>query len=247
MAEDRSVKRWFGENLAEILSDKIKNVYCDFDKKSYITDIASKYENLEYSKRVELHADVLKNHLPKDYNESIKILMKILGEENPCETGMFSNYYWILPISKFVEKYGLNNFETSVKAIEEITKRSTGEFVVRAYINKYPDEMIKIMYEWSKSGNFHLRRLASEGLRPKLPWAKKLDLFIDKPDPVFNILENLLEDDVKYVKKSVANHLTDYLKVNKIRAEEFIKKHQKSNNLNTKWIIKRATRKISVD
>lgn len=102
------------------------------------------------------------------------------------------------------------------------------------------------MKKWSKSKNFHLRRLASEGLRPKLPWSKKLEVFIDKPAPVFDILANLMEDDIKFVKKSVANNITDYLKVNREEAVEFIKKYQKSANKNTKWIIKHATRKIKV-
>jgi len=67
---------------------------------------------------------------------------------------------------------------------------------------------------WAQSESFHLRRLASEGLRPKLPWASKLDLFIDKPKPVFEILNILKTEQVKFVKKSIANNLTDYIKVN---------------------------------
>ncbi len=246
MENDKSITQWFGENLAELLSKKIKPIYKNFDSTSYINTIKKECTLLSYTQRIELHANVLKKHLPSNYSRSIKILMKILGEENPHGTGMFTNYYWIMPIGKFIENYGLEDFDTSINAIEEITKRNTGEYAIRPYIRKYPKKTITIMSKWSKSKNFHLRRLASEGIRPKLPWAKKLDTFIENPKPVFQILENLIEDDIKFVQKSVANNITDYLKVNKEAAIQFINTHRQSNNKNTQWILNYATRKIKV-
>jgi 3-methyladenine DNA glycosylase AlkC len=100
------------------------------------------------------------------------------------------------------------------------------------------------MQEWSQSPNFHLRRLASEWCRPKLPWSTKLDIFIENPEPVFTILEILISDPVKFVQKSVANNLTDYLKVNKQAAIMFIKKFEKIKNKHTQRILSYATRKI---
>jgi 3-methyladenine DNA glycosylase AlkC len=100
------------------------------------------------------------------------------------------------------------------------------------------------MEQWALSDDFHLRRLASEGLRPLLPWSSKLELFIDDPDPVFAILEHLKTDHVTFVKKSVANHLTDYLKVNPAAAAVLIRRWSRSNNEHTRWILKRATRKF---
>jgi len=180
--------------------------------------------------------------LPFDFAKSIKILTSILGGENPNETGMFTNYYWIMPIGKFVEKYGLDHFELSIKAIEEITKRNTGEYAIRPFIRKYPEKTISIMHNWSLLKNFHLRRLAAEGCRAKLPWATKLETFILNPEPVFKILDNLIEDQVKFVQKSVANNIADYLKVNPKAGLEFIEKHKNSTNENTKWILKYALR-----
>ncbi len=246
MSEDRSITKWFGANLAVILSEKILSVYDEFNSDRYITMIQENSSELSYTKRIELHADALRENLPPDYKDAVTILVRILGDENPNETGMFKEYYWVMPIAKFVEKYGLDSFDISIGAIEEITQRGTGEYAIRPYIRKYPKKTVSIMKKWSKSKNFHLRRLASEGLRPKLPWSKKLEVFIDKPAPVFDILANLMEDDIKFVKKSVANNITDYLKVNREEAVEFIKKYQKSANKNTKWIIKHATRKIKV-
>ncbi len=246
MKKDNSITQYFGDNLAKLLAEKIKLVYKDFDDKTYIKNIKEKSKSLGYSKRIELHADELKRFLPSSYAKSVNILTQILGPENPNETGMFKEFYWVMPIGKFVEKYGMDDFDTSMKAIEEITKRNTGEYAIRSFIRKYPEKTIKIMQKWSKSDNFHLRRLASEGSRPKLPWSTKLDTFIENPQPVFQILGNLMEDDIKFVKKSVANNITDYLKVNKNEAVKFIKKYQKSENENTQWILKHATRKIKI-
>ena len=246
MAEDTSITKWFGENLAELLGDKIINVYKDFDKTRYTQTIKKECKNLGYTKRIELHADILRELLPESYSEAIKILIAILGEENPKETGMFTNYYWVMPIGKFIEKYGLEDFDSSLEAIQEVTKRNTGEYAIRPFLRKFPQKTITIMQSWAKSTNFHVRRLASEGSRPRLPWSTKLDVFVADPEPVFKILETLMEDDVKFVQKSVANNLTDYLKVNKPATVEFIKKFSNSGNKNTQWIIKHATRNIRI-
>jgi len=244
MENDKSITKWFGENLATLISDKIQPIYNEFDSKTYFSAIKKDCQDLSYSKRIELHADVLYQLLPESYPKAVNILMQILGSQNPNEVGMFTNYYWIMPIGKFVEKYGLEDYDISIKAIEEITKRNTGEYAIRPFIRKYPEKTLKILQQWSKSKNFHLRRLASEGSRPKLPWSAKLDTFIQNPDPIFKILENLMTDDIKFVQKSVANNLADYFKVNKPAALGFVSKFSDSDNKNTNWIIKHAMRNL---
>ncbi|ASB48374.1 DNA alkylation repair protein [Alkalitalea saponilacus] len=244
MPTDYSITDKFGGNLAGILSDKLLKVYPEFKSAEFVKIIEQKCVDKTYTQRVDLLADELKKSLPMGYPEAISVLMQILEEENPNETGMFTNFYWILPIGKFVEKYGLNHLDLSLDAIEEITKRNTGEYAIRPFIRKYPEESLKRIKQWALSDNFHLRRLASEGLRPKLPWAPKLDVFIEKPEPVFQILEMLKEDPVKFVKKSVANHLTDYIKVNPSPTKNLIRQWSKTDNPHTMWIIKHATRKF---
>lgn len=82
--------------------------------------------------------------------------MSILGEENPNETGMFTNYYSIMPVGKFISIYGLENFKFSIKAIVEVTKRNTGEYAIRPFKNKHTDKTLKVMEKWARSSNFHL-------------------------------------------------------------------------------------------
>lgn len=243
MGDYKKPTDYFDGTLATMLAEKITPVHPDFSREAFIETFKSNYKTKSLKQRVELLADLLHKHLPVDYEKSAGILVQILGPENENETGMFSRFYWIMPIAKFVEKYGIEHFTVSIAAIEEITKRNTGEYAIRPFILKYPDRTLEQMKEWAGSDNFHLRRLASEGLRPKLPWAAKLSLFIEDPSPVFDILEILKKDPIHFVKKSVANHITDYLKVNPNAAAGLISDWRKSDNEHTRWIIKYATRK----
>lgn len=244
MAKDNSITQYFGSNLAELLADKIQQVYPNFKGKSYVNAIAKECPDKSYTQRILLHAEELNNYLPDNYETAVGIILKILGPENPEQTGMFKNFYWIMPLGKFVEMYGLDHYKLSINAISEITKRNTGEYAIRPYIRKFPKKTLSQMMKWAKSKNFHLRRLATEGLRPKLPWSPKLDTFVENPQPVFEILEILKDDPIKFVQKSVANHITDYLKVNPEPTRKLIEEWKKSDSKNTQWIIKHATRKI---
>lgn len=235
----------FGSNLAKILADKISQVYPEFNSNSFIHQVGRLVEGKRYTDRISVIAEQLKVYLPEDYEHGLRILINILGDENPNQTGMFTNYYWVLPIGRYISEYGLNHFEDSMNGIQEVTKRNTGEYAIRPFIQKYPEQTLVVMENWAKSPNFHLRRLASEGLRPKLPWAPKLETFIHNPTPVFHILNILKEDKIMFVKKSVANHLTDWLKVNRDVTVSLIEEWKRSDNEHTLWIIKRATRKVN--
>lgn len=243
---DYGITEKFGKELATLLANKITAIASAFPAKAFVRDVTASVAGKTYTQRVSVIADQLHTHFPGTYPEALAVFMNILGPPNPNETGMFTHYYWILPIGKFVEKYGLEHFQLSMDAIAEITRRNTGEYAVRPYIRMYPEASLAILRKWATSDDFHLRRLASEGLRPKLPWAPKLDTFIHDPHPVFDILTLLKEDEIKFVKKSVANHLTDWLKVNREPAAALIRNWSESDNPHTQWIIRHATRKISL-
>lgn len=244
---DKKHKHWFDHNLAELLSTKIVDVYPDFDSQGFISDIQHGVDELELKARLKFFADKLKHYLPDDYPKAIKILISILGEENPSETGMFTKFYWVMPIATYVEHYGLEHFDHSIRAIAEITKRNTGEFAIRPYLNNYPEQTLKKMKQWSLDSNFHLRRLASEGTRPRLPWAAKLDFFIDDPGLVLPILENLKDDPSRFVQKSVANHINDILKDNYDFGMNIIQNWIENPSKHRCWIIKHALRKQAKD
>ncbi|WP_222984263.1 DNA alkylation repair protein [Flagellimonas meishanensis] len=242
--EYKQLKLWFDKELAELLADKLLANKVDFDKTSFVHEIENKVEGLELKDRIECIADALKIYLPGHYDTAISQLMEVLGPENDKETGMFKQYYWVMPIAKYVEKYGFENLQTSMKAIYEITKRNTGEYAIRPFLKAYPHETLKTMYAWSKDGNKHVRRLSSEGVRPRLPWAQKLDQFIENPIPILPILENLKDDNSRYVQKSVANCINDILKDNETLGKELIEGWVPRSSQNRNWIIKHALRNL---
>lgn len=241
----KKLKLWFDKELAELLADKIIRFYPDFNKSSFIKTIDQKVPKLELKDRVEIIADKLSSHLTNDYETNARILIQILGPENEEVVGMFTNFYWIMPIAKYVEKYGLNHFEPSMGLIEEITKRNTGEYAIRPFIQAHPEKTMQKMEDWSTNQNKHIRRLSSEGGRPRLPWATKLDLFIKDPSPLLPILNNLKDDKSKYVQKSVANCINDILKDNKDVGIQLIESWKEENmSKERKWIIKHALRNL---
>ncbi len=240
----KQLKLWFDGELATLLASKITSLgYC-IDETSFIDQVESRIGPLELKDRVEVIADALYDILDEEFQSGIGVLVKILGPENPNQTGMFSEYYWVMPIAKYVEKYGLDHWELSMNAIFEITKRNTGEYCIRPFIVKYPDETIEKMIRWSLDSNFHVRRLASEGGRPRLPWARKLDLFIRDPSPLLPILENLKSDDVKYVQKSVANCIHDILKDRPDIGKSLVESWIPVRSPNTSWIVKHSLRSL---
>lgn len=242
MAEYKQLKYYYDKELAKLLADKIIKVYPKFPKQKFVSIVEKKTKGLELKDRVEVITNAMNEYLPDNYKKAIKILVKILGPPNQNETGMFKEGYWLMPVAFFVEKYGTDDFKTSTDAIYEITQRNTGEYAIRPFLVKYPKKMTSLMLKWSKSKNVHIRRLSSEGMRPRLPWAKKLEQFIDEPRSIFPILENLKEDKSLFVKKSVANNLNDILKDNYDIAIKLIRKWSKSKNSDTQWIIKHALR-----
>lgn len=242
MANFTPLKLYFGRELADLLSSKFSAVYPSFDSKSFYQLIDERCDELELKDRNILFAESLQKTLTGSFTKDLEVFLKILGNENKEETGMFNNYYQLWPIGTYIELYGTKDFHLSMNFIAELTKRFTGEFAVRNLIKSNPEESLIYFKNWSLSDNFHLRRLSSEGIRPKLPWATKLSLFVEDYEEVFSILENLKDDDVKFVQKSVANHINDYLKLNEKVAFELLTKWSKFKSKNTFWIIKHALR-----
>lgn len=240
----KQLKLWFDKELAIMLADKLIANGVTFDKNAFVQKVDQGTKDLELKDRVELMANLLKQQLAVDYPIAVTWLIDILGPENEKETGMFKEYYWVMPIAKYVEKYGLQHFDLSMNAIREITKRNTGEYTIRPYLEAFPERTLKIMEAWSKDKNKHLRRLSSEGVRPRLPWAAKLDIFIEDPAPIVPILENLKDDPSKYVQKSVVNCINDILKDHLEIGKNLIESWLPWPNKERKWIIRHALRNL---
>lgn len=238
----KKLKDWFDRELAELLTQKIQSHHPSFDSRLFIEQVDKGIQKLELKDRVELIADLLHRYLPANYPQALQILTAILGPEIEGETGMFTQGYWLMPVAKYVEKYGLDHFPESIAAIEEITKRHTGEYCIRPFLEQYPEKTLKVMKKWSLDANVHVRRLACEGVRPRLPWAKKLDQYVANPTPILPILENLKDDPSRFVQKTVANNINDILKDNYPIAMDTLRGWVKDAPKSRQWIIKHALR-----
>jgi 3-methyladenine DNA glycosylase AlkC len=155
---------------------------------------------------------VLHQFLPDDYTKTTKIIEKIIEiiKLKPFTQSSLEFMFFL----DYIENYGINDFETSAKTIEFVTQFTSCEFAVRPFIIKYGERMLQQMYEWSLHENHHVRRLASEGSRPRLPWAMALPELKRNPKPILSLLENLKNDPSEYVRRSVANNLNDIAKDN---------------------------------
>lgn len=161
------------------------------------------WKTRELKDRMHHIARCLYEGMSGDYPENIRILM-IVG---PRFKGLAAMVF-----PDIVEMYGLDHLDDSVQALEAFTPMSSSEFAVRPFIIRYPDRMMKQMRKWARHENEHVRRLASEGCRPRLPWAIALPEFKRDPSPVLPILEQLRTDPSEYVRRSVANNLNDISK-----------------------------------
>ena len=239
----KKLKDYYDLDSASLLADKLKKAYPKFDKSKFIKIYQKEYKNKEFFERQDLFVKSLEETLSSDYKKNIEIFYKILGPELQASTGMFIDGWWLWPIARYVEKHVLEDFDASMNFIYELTKRFTGEFAIRPLIKNHPKKSLKIILKWTKDKNVHVRRLASEGVRIKLPWAKKMTVALEEFDIYKKILSNLRFDKEKFVQRSVGNNLNDLTKENLKYAKEIIKEWQKSNpTKETLWIIKHGLR-----
>lgn len=192
-------------------SDCLKEVIPYFDKKTFLSSIfIESWHELELKQRMYHIAYVLSKYLPEDFQKSanyIEHLIKILNQRGYEEKSVEFMF-----IPSFIEVYGIKDYKTSIRLIEIVTQFTSCEFAVRPFIIKYPDEMIKQMYAWSQHKSHKVRRLSSEGCRPRLPWAITIPFLKKDPVPILLILEKLKNDNSQYVRRSVANNLNDISK-----------------------------------
>lgn len=244
MEQNFQVRNVFNPTVVNRLADSIAQVWPGFEGNGFSRSINSKLKSLTFSERMGLIRDTLWEYLPKEYPHALQIILKALPPELPdCE---FTNYdgFIILPQNEFVAKYGLDHYDVSIQALYKMTKRFSAEGAIRPFILKYPERTLAILSTWAEDENCHVRRLVSEGTRPRLPWTMQLKPFIRDPRPVLRLLEKLKTDPVLMVRRSVANNLNDIAKDNPDVVVETLARWMKIKNEGTKWLIRHAARML---
>ena len=239
------VKDYYDADCAKLLSAKIKAIRSEFDENEFIRHIDENVSDKEMSERMNVFVEAFELYLPEEYEKNIKIFENILGPELKRETGMFSEGWWLWPVGRYVERHGLENRTVSLNFIEQLTKRFTGEYAVRTLLANNPKETTETMIKWSKDENVHVRRLASEGIRISLPWAKKSYAAITEFENYKIILTNLRNDKSKFVQKSVGNNLNDLYKEFPEKANDIMEEWKKEPlSKETMWIINHGLRSL---
>lgn len=233
MAEQ--LKNLYSKDYIEKLAFDIKKNYENFEPKVFINSIFDiSWQELELKARMRHIAITLNKHLPLSYKKQLEILKEVKKDFTGLEAMIFQD---------FVEVFGLDDFDESMKALEIFTIDASSEFAIRQFILKYEEQTMNQMKIWAKSKNEHLRRLSTEGCRPRLPWAISLPLFKQNPTKPLEIIELLKNDKSLYVRKSVANNLNDISKDNPHFVINFVKQNLGSSK-ELDWICKHASRTL---
>lgn len=184
----------------------------DFPADRFVARALEGYEALELLDRGRKIADALAENLPPDYAAAVDVLVRSLGPPLERTEGNGMAPFLYLPHTVFVAVHGLADFDASMRAQHAITQRFSCEFSIRTFIAADQERTLDVLDRWTTDESVHVRRLVSEGTRPRLPWAGRLRAFVEDPRPILPLLERLRDDPEEYVRRSVANNLNDISK-----------------------------------
>jgi 3-methyladenine DNA glycosylase AlkC len=224
------------------LADNLRVVDKSFDKQTFLKEIFTPdFEQKELKERMRHTTLVLHRFLSPDFGDAVQIIELLMAEYRRNNFNGDSLPFMILP--DYIELYGINELDTSIKALESITQFISCEFAVRPFILKYSNTMLDQMIRWSRHENWKVRRLASEGSRPRLPWAMALPMLKKDPAPILPLLENLKNDPNEWVRRSVANNLNDIAKDHPDLLCD-IAQRWKGISKETDWVVKHGCRTL---
>ncbi|MCU0417391.1 MAG: DNA alkylation repair protein [Cytophagaceae bacterium] len=237
-----ALKDVYTTSFYKILSQAFQPLLPNWDEKKFLKSIVTPaFEQMELKQRMSHTVWAIHQFLPKDVKKAVPILLSSIENLKKVKQPEDTFYYMFFP--EYISTYGLDDLPTSLTALEKMTQFASAEFAIRPFILKYEKEVLSKLLEWSTHKNYKVRRLSSEGSRPRLPWAMALPKFKKDPRALVPILENLKADENEIVRRSVANHLNDISKDNPDVFLSIIKKW-KGKNKETDALLKHASRTL---
>jgi 3-methyladenine DNA glycosylase AlkC len=237
----------FNRDKVAKIAGEVKNVYPNFKEKEFVSAVVGAFKNLELKERIAWIRENLQKFLPDEYRKAVEILLHSLPSEcDPNKTDNDFGDFIYAPYSDFVATHGLkkNDLEFSLKALKQLTTRFSAEDAIRRFINAYPEATMTTLFAWTDDNHYHVRRLASEGTRPRLPWSQKIAI---SPEAALPILNQLFSDRTRFVTRSVANHLNDISRTHPELVLKTLKKWQNSKKQHPSemnFIIKHSLRTL---
>ncbi len=229
------LKEMFNKAYFNALANAIQQVWKPFPANDFMREVCLGLDVLSLNERMRHCVVILQRLLPQDFKEAVGILRDVI----PLMPGGYQN----LLFPDFVGVFGLADATFSLDALKFFTQFGSSEFAVRHFFKAAPKATLAVMETWACDENVHVRRLASEGSRPRLPWSFKLDAVLENPQLTHRILEALKADPALYVRKSVANHLNDLSKDHTDIMLSMVEGWDLSV-AETAWIVKHACRTL---
>ena len=241
MSDFKSV---YNEEVVRALGERVKGAWPEFDAQAFVRSATAGLDALELMARSTQIAQALSEFLPESFPEAAAILVASMGE--PDDKGGIEGMggFVHMPLLEWVSLAGIEEPEVALDALEQMTKHFSAEFAIRPFIVRHQDVTMARMDAWSRSDDWRVRRLATEGSRPRLPWGIRLKAFVEDPTPTLEILGRLVDDEELIVRRSVANHLNDVSKDHEDLAAEIAQGWWDRGSDEARWAAKHALRTL---
>ncbi|MFK7796780.1 MAG: DNA alkylation repair protein [Aureispira sp.] len=233
--------------VVQELAQEIKAVWPPFEAQQFHQTTRAALEGKAIKERSQWVAEQLYRHLPQSFAQAGTILIQALGPPLKTTTGEHTSAFRYMPYGAYVSQYGLaeDDLELALQLMYEVTSRFTAEFAIRPFLKKYPQQLLSYLQRWVKDENVHVRRLVSEGTRPRLPWGARVTVFDANYQPILDLLSQLYQDPDLYVRRSVANHLNDLTKDRPAMVIQLLQQWQKEGSSEQlDWVIKHSLRTL---
>lgn len=243
-SESTLMKDGLNTHAIQRIGKSLEKVVPDFNAKRFHKNALQGIDQLELKQRVQhiiqhLHQEF--SHPYKKLSRYLQDLPQIWDAGNADDNkAMFAAW----PVIDYIATHGLEHPTESLKTLEKLTPLFTAEFSIRPFIQHHYQQTYQQLLDWCEHDSEHVRRLASEGSRPRLPWGIRLPQFIKDPSPLRKILQRLNQDESLYVRRSVANNINDITKDNPTWAIELCESFLTKQTEHTEWIVKHALRSL---
>lgn len=238
------MKDGLGVHAVKRIAKSVALVVPGFNAKTFQKDAERGLDELELKARIHHLIAVLHRHYDLPFKKLSKYLQNLpeVWDRGSAADNKAGFAAW--PLIDYIAAHGLQYPKESLQTLEKLTPLFSAEFAVRPFIQQHTDITYAKLLEWCEHPSEHVRRLASEGSRPRLPWGMRLPQFINNPEPLLAILEKLKVDESLYVRRSVANNLNDISKDNPEWMINLCESWLKDSNEHTDWIVKHALRSL---
>jgi 3-methyladenine DNA glycosylase AlkC len=240
----RLMKDGLDDRALERLSTAMTAAWPECDRAGFLKEAGSGLNELELKGRVRHVVTVLNRFLPVDYRQALDIVVRAADHFPAGQSGDALAGFAAWPLIDWVPEYGLNHFDASFRALRKLTNLFTAEFAVRPFLIKDTDRALGHLQSWLDDPDEHVRRLVSEGTRPRLPWGQRLPMFVQDPAPVIILLDRLKDDPAEYVRRSVANNLNDIAKDHPAEVVRVCRAWKKGASKERIWVIRHGLRTL---